>query len=96
MRLKRIRRPSLRQSLREKKPEILAQRMANHIWATEVRRKNWAANIQAEHDRYAAEMRNPRPRQPYADSVASHRARLERMLREAGMFVDPQVGLPHY
>ncbi len=96
MTIKRIRQPSLRQRLKQKKPEILESRMKNMIWEHEVRRKNWAANAQAQHDAYSAEIRNPMPRHAYAVGVENHRARLERMLREAGMFVDPQRSLPEY
>ena len=96
MTLKRRRRPSLKERLKEKRPEILARRAANHIWETEVRWKNWAQNVQALHDQYAAELLNPMARPPFADSVVNHRARLERMLRQAGMFVDPREGIPAY
>ena len=95
MTLMRIRQPSLKKRLLQRRPEIMNQKLRNLIWESEVR-KNWAVNAQGLHDTYAGEIRNNMPRQPYADSVANHRARLERMLRESGMFVDPLVpSLPY-
>ena len=92
--LKRIRRPTLKQRLLERKPELLRQKVWNKLWEDEVRRKNWATNTQALHDTYASELMNPMPRAAYAVGVAHHRARLERILREAGVYVDPRLGLP--
>ena len=93
---KRIRRPSLRQRLRAQQPEILQKRQANRLWEEEVRKKNFAANAQALHDTYAGELLNPLARSLPMGGVAYHKARLERLLKEAGMFRDPQGGLPQY
>ena len=92
--LKRIHRPSLKQRLLERKPQIVGRKIWNKMWEDEVRRKNWATNTQALHDTYASELLNPMPRAAYAVGVAHHRARLERILREAGVYVDPRLGLP--
>ena len=94
--VKRIRRPSLRQRLLERRPEILQRKQANRLWEEEVRRKNWAANTQALHDTYASEILNPMARELPMGGVAYHRARLERLVNEASMFKDPFLGLPQY
>ena len=96
MKSKRIRRPSLRQRLRAQRPEILQTKQANRLWEEEVRRKNFAANAQALHDTYAGELLNPLARSLPMGGVAYHKARLERLLKEVGMFRDPQGGLPQY
>ena len=96
MKPKRIRRPSLRQRLQAQRPEILQTKQANRLWEEEVRRKNFAANAQALHDTYAGELLNPLARSLPMGGVAYHKARLERLLKEAGMFRDPQGGLPQY
>ena len=94
--VKRIRRPSLRQRLLERRPEILQRKQANRLWEEEVRRTTWAANTQALHDTYASEILNPMARALPMGGVAYHRARLERLLNEASMFRDPFRGLPQY
>ena len=96
MKPKRRRRPSLRQRLLERRPEILQRKQANRLWKEEVRKKNWAANAQALHDTYAGEIPNPMARALPMDGVAYHRARLERLLSEVAMFRDPFRGLPQY
>ena len=90
----RILRATLR--LRLKRTAILKQKGDNLIWEKEVRKKNWAANLQAEHDKLMGELSNPMPRRLVDPSVRHHQARIKGLLEEANMFVDPQRGLPEY
>ena len=93
---KRIREPSLRQRLKQQRPEILEKRKERGIWQEEVRRKNWAANTQALHDTYASELLNPMARAMPMGGIEHHKRRLERLLKEAEVFRDPMRGLPQY
>ena len=93
---KRIREPSLRKRLAQQRPEILERRQANRLWEEEVRRKNWAANAQALYDTYLGELVNPMARSMPMGGMAYHKARLERLLKEAEVFRDPMRGLPQY
>ena len=93
---KRIREPSLRQRLKQQQPEILQKKLDNRLWQEEVRRKNWAANAQALHDTYAAELLNPMARAMPLGGIRHHKQRLERLLKEAEVFRDPMRGLPQY
>ena len=90
----RILRATLRQRL--KRTAILKQKGDNLIWEKEVRKKNWAANLQAEHDKLLGQLTNPMPRRPVGPSVRHHQARIKALLEESDMFVDPQKGLPQY
>ena len=92
----RILKPSLRKRLEQQRTEILDKEKDRSIWQEEVRRKNWAANAQALHDTYAAELSNPMPRALPLGGMRYHKERLERLLREAAIFRDPRRGLPQY
>ena len=75
---------------------ILKKKGDNLIWEKEVRKKNWAANLQAEHDNLMGQLSNPMPRRPIDPSVRHHQTRIKSLLEEANMWVDPQKGLPQY
>ena len=96
MKLKRIRAPSLRKRILQQRPEFIAKKNERTIWEEEVRLKNWAANAQALHDTYAAELSNPMPRALPLGGMRYHKERLERLLREAEVFRDPRRELPQY
>ena len=72
---KRIRKPTLRQRLQQQRPEILEKKKEKSLWEEEVRRKNWAANAQALHDTYAAEVVNPMARAMPMGGIRHHKER---------------------
>ena len=93
---KRIRDSSLLKRLKQQRPEMMQKREDNRLWQEEVRRKNWAANAQALHDTYAAELLNPMARAMPMGGIRYHKERLVRLLKAAEVFRDPMRGLPQY
>ena len=91
--MKRIGRAPQIEQLLDRKKEILNKRYFNQIWAQQVRRNYWVANTQNLHNTYVSEMVRHLPRQMPPGGLPGHRARLERMLREDGMWRDPSRGI---